>query len=70
MHMFSYLFCVYCNRVTTQLQLVAVVVIIIIITAEDKPNFIANSPCRAVPCGGTSTLTHAGVTLFTGHEGP
>jgi hypothetical protein len=23
-------------------------------TAEDTPNFVANSPCRAVPCGGIS----------------
>jgi hypothetical protein len=33
-------------------------------TAEDKPNFTANSPCRAVPCGGTSTLTHVRTTIL------
>jgi hypothetical protein len=30
MYMFSYLFCLYCHRVTTQLQLVVEVIIIII----------------------------------------
>jgi hypothetical protein len=47
MYMFSYLFCLCCHRVTTQLQLVTIVIIIIIWKADDKSTL--NVLCNTSP---------------------